>query len=529
MSSESNQIEAQQLPPIKQQQQPRPVPLPTFNQSLFEREDTDYMTFIKNDSNVQNFYSKILKKKIKKLGKIQAENEQMKQLSMGFQTFDSRNLATSITNYDKSTNNTTDLSKTKEVRKLELKMNRQDSLSKTFIEPPRTKLGQLELQQPGSSPFRKKNLLSTLDFKDLNIEKPDSKTLAIRGKSQAKQNVQSKNKEKKHQQLRLNVQSRNGQKDRISTQYKKFKVEKDSDQEEESYRFDNERKYQSLVVERRKVNFSEIQSKFTDNKKLRNPMREYKVSLQDKITLKRMKENSRLPIPEELLNESQGYIPLIDSLMNSVYDSDENDKWRNYRPEIDAPRASQCSDEIYLIDSEVESMKDLQIDDQKEIDAKQVTQVTLQRSKAVTKQNTSSKDVEKAVEELQIINKNKVFPERMEVAGLPLYVVRGNTLQDIVTQSNQVVEEYFQILNKTSSQEKITTTLRIDQLQQIFEYYCTEFQAQPINLTSFYKEQDKILEIRNYFLNESLVRAIACTIPVIIAFDNFSLLPIYKD
>ena len=63
-----------------------------------------------------------------------------------------------------------------------------------------------------------------------------------------------------------------------------------------------------------------------------------------------MKLNGRLPIPEDLLNESQGvsycyiqlfqYIPLVDSLMNSAYDSDENDKWREYRPEIDAPKAS---------------------------------------------------------------------------------------------------------------------------------------------------------------------------------------------
>lgn len=64
-----------------------------------------------------------------------------------------------------------------------------------------------------------------------------------------------------------------------------------------------------------------------------------------------MKQNSRLPIPEELLDESDGvtnsiilifsqYIPLVDSLMNSAYDSDENDKWRDYKPEIDAPKAS---------------------------------------------------------------------------------------------------------------------------------------------------------------------------------------------
>ena len=43
---------------------------------------------------------------------------------------------------------------------------------------------------------------------------------------------------------------------------------------------------------------------------------------------------------------------MCDSLMNSAYDSDENDKWREYKPEIDAPNASQCSEEIYSIESE---------------------------------------------------------------------------------------------------------------------------------------------------------------------------------
>ena len=49
-------------------------------------------------------------------------------------------------------------------------------------------------------------------------------------------------------------------------------------------------------------------------------------------------------------------------------------------------------------------------------------------------------------------------------------------------------------------------------LQKIFEFYCSGFQCNTINLMSFYKDGN--LELKNYFLNEAIVRAIACTIPV---------------
>ena len=54
--------------------------------------------------------------------------------------------------------------------------------------------------------------------------------------------------------------------------------------------------------------------------------------------------------------------------------------------------------------------------------------------------------------------------------------------------------------------------LSMGKIQKIFEYYCEELQVNAISLMSFYK--DNMLTIKNYYLNENVVKAIACTMPV---------------
>jgi hypothetical protein len=88
----------------------------------------------------------------------------------------------------------------------------------------------------------------------------------------------------------------------------------------------------------------------------------------------------------------------------------------------------------------------------------------------------------------------KKFPDRTYVSGLPLYVVKGNSLEDIILKSATMMKEEF---------PEIKVMISANRIQEIFEYYCAEFQVLPINLMQFYKESEKVLEITKYFLNES--------------------------
>lgn len=50
-----------------------------------------------------------------------------------------------------------------------------------------------------------------------------------------------------------------------------------------------------------------------------------------------MKKIARFPIPDPLIHAPQPYELFLDSIIMSVYDSDENKEWEEYELEVEAP------------------------------------------------------------------------------------------------------------------------------------------------------------------------------------------------
>ena len=136
-----------------------------------------------------------------------------------------------------------------------------------------------------------------------------------------------------------------------------------------------------------------------------------------------MRQCGRLPIPERLLRDDDGDSfdnerVYCDSLMISAYDSEAGKEWATYKLEIDAPNASLCSREDFDLYSESSSYKNLN-----DIDIED--------------------NFQKIFNQLENLKDNKCFPERSYVCGLPLYPVKNNTLEFIITNSRKIIDQEF--------------------------------------------------------------------------------------
>lgn len=67
--------------------------------------------------------------------------------------------------------------------------------------------------------------------------------------------------------------------------------------------------------------------------------------LSDNQTLEKMKQAGRFPMPEKLLHVPDNFELQIDSLINAAYNTDLQEQWADYKPDIDAPCNSQESNE----------------------------------------------------------------------------------------------------------------------------------------------------------------------------------------
>ena len=64
----------------------------------------------------------------------------------------------------------------------------------------------------------------------------------------------------------------------------------------------------------------------------------------------------RFPIPEILLNVPDEFDVMIDSYIIKAYNSDEEKKWAEFKPDIDCPNNSLYSEEEIDFDSSSDSV-----------------------------------------------------------------------------------------------------------------------------------------------------------------------------
>lgn len=79
--------------------------------------------------------------------------------------------------------------------------------------------------------------------------------------------------------------------------------------------------------------------KYDDANQLANPLYG-KPTQQKRKTIASMIWAKRYPVPEVLIHVPENYDLFIDSFIQSAYLSEEEDKWANYVPDLEAPAAS---------------------------------------------------------------------------------------------------------------------------------------------------------------------------------------------
>ena len=231
-------------------------------------------------------------------------------------------------------------------------------------------------------------------------------------------------------------------------------------------------------VLKRRVSFSEGLREYDDAKGLKNPLREQRgPSITHARTIMNMMKSTRFPIPEIMINMPDNWDFFMDSLTANGYDSDEINRWLDYKQECAAPENSMESlEEIDFASSSDEEAVDEPVQEEKKEEKKEVKK--------------KPEKVRKETLFLHGFDQNQLgaFPQTFNEGEVPKFLLK-EALDDKFDNLGMVREK----LENVFKEGRLLPSLH--QAQIAYEQFCQDFRTTPLVLSDYFK--DGVLRFQN--------------------------------
>eukprot|EP00347_Sterkiella_histriomuscorum_P011119 403373687 len=258
----------------------------------------------------------------------------------------------------------------------------------------------------------------------------------------------------------------------------------------------------SMKSSQKSLVFKDEIQEFLDEKKklMNNPLKTGDITFTELRCIDKMKKMGRWKEPENLKR--------VDSLVESVYNSEKNMHWRNYKPESrDKLMNTEASEEEFDLfrksDTENEDEEDGIIIDDPDFSNAQNYDNLQEELKLKKKQE----ELERKKQEY--LNSAKNSPRILKKNFL-------NGLKSGALTPATLNHDKVEIGGIHIASIKEHGPLGI--LLKSKEYYCNEMQIAPVKFLNYYN--DGILQLHNYNIQPNLCVAIACTIPYLIDLEG---------
>ncbi|CDW72567.1 UNKNOWN [Stylonychia lemnae] len=247
-----------------------------------------------------------------------------------------------------------------------------------------------------------------------------------------------------------------------------------------------------------------------------NPMRTGDITFTELRCIDKMKTMKRWEDAENM------GLSRVDSLVESVYNSEKNAVWRNYKPESrDRLLPTEASDEEF----DIFDKSDTEDETENIIDDPEFTLVaTAENLQEEIKLKKKQEELEKKKQELMINggkntprNKKHFFASSVK-NGLTPYNLDKVEIGGMYIASIKEHGPLAVLLKSREQAMRSNKKLKNKYITEIFRFYCNELQIAPVKFLNYFS--DGIIQLHNYNIQPNLCIAIASTLPYLIDLEG---------